>query len=92
MDATIAPDLAAATVAAVIRAIDPTGPRDHVAVSVRVKCCQNRLFSCGRFTRVPGMHYTLGASLRRLSASGRCRHCNLPVSVIRTLSAPVVGQ
>ena len=51
--------------------------------TIRVKCNQNRLFGCGRFTPLPVVRYVIGESRRRLQAGGRCQHCNLPLAVVR---------
>ena len=48
-----------------------------------VRCDQNRLFGCGKRTRLPATRYTIGVDRKRIMAGGRCAHCGLPLAKVQ---------
>jgi hypothetical protein len=52
-----------------------------LASTRKVRCDQNRLFGCGRWSWVPASVYVIGESRGRRSGGGPCQHCGLPLAV-----------
>lgn len=51
----------------------------------RVRCDQNRLFGCGKWSRYVKKGHRLPVRSGRVRVMGftSCEHCNLPLSVVR---------